>query len=111
MMNRRTFNKLAGLTAISALAGNADLSAEQSALGGEVVLEDKALLVAFNEKSGALTRLERRATRWIIQRRPELGISFRLHAPLPERRDNFVLGEKQQAIAVEKLSDQQVRLR
>jgi hypothetical protein len=110
-MNRRTFNKLAGLTAISALAGNADLSAEQSALAGEVVLEDKALLVAFDGKSGALTRLERKATHWMIQRRPELGVSFRLHAPLPERRDNFVFGQKQHAITVEKLSDQQVRLR
>ncbi len=110
-MNRRTFNKLAGLTAISALAGNADLSAEQSALAGEVVLEDKALLVAFDGKSGALTRLERKATHWKIQRRPELGVSFRLHAPLPERRDNFVLGQKQHAIAVEKLDDHQVRLR
>lgn len=109
-MNRRTFNKLAGLTAVSALTGNVELSAERSALGGEVVLEDAMLLAAFDVKSGALTRLEQKSTHWIIQRRPDLGVSFRLHAPLPERRDNFVLGQKQQAVLVEKLSSNLLRL-
>ena len=104
-MNRRTCNKLAGLTAINALAGNADLGAEQSIPPGEVVLEDEVLLVAFGSSSGALTRLARRAIQWKIQRRPELGVSFRLHAPLANRCDNFVLGQKQHATKIEKQSD------
>ena len=109
-MDRRTFNKLAWLTAIGALAGNAGLGAEQLVPPGEVVLEDEALLVGFHSSSGALTRLERKATQWKIQRRPELGVSFRMHAPLADRRDNFVLGQKQHATKIEKLSDHEIRL-
>ncbi len=64
----------------------------------------------FDAQSGALTRMERKSPRWAIQRRPELGVSFRLFVPLPHRRDNFVLGQKQRAVEVKKLSDHQVRL-
>lgn len=124
-MDRRTFNKLAGVAAIGVFSGNVEeLGAElatpqerivagstgQSAFANEVVLQDQTLLVAFDRGSGALTRLERKSTHWMIQRRPELGISFRLLAPMPHRRDNFVLGRKQSAVVVEKLSDRQVRL-
>lgn len=63
-----------------------------AAPAGEVVLQDNLLRVAFDANSGALTRLENKTTGWIMQRRPELGLSFRLHVPLPGRRDNFVLG-------------------
>jgi hypothetical protein len=110
-MDRRTFNKLATLTAIAALTENIELSAAQAAsAAGEVVLQDSDLLVAFDPVSGALTRMERKSSRWTIQRRPALGISFRLHAPLPEQRANFVLGTKQRAASVEKISENQVRL-
>ena len=84
--------------------------AASSVIAGQVVLEDKSLLVTFDTDSGALTRLENKSTHWTIERRPELGVSFRLHAPLPDRRDNFVLGQKQRAVEVKKLSDNQVRL-
>ncbi len=114
-MDRRTFNKLTGLAAIGALSRNVELGAEQAvaqppASANEVVLQDETLRVAFDAKSGALTRLERKSTQWVIQRRAELGVSFRLFAPLPHRRDNFVLGQKQRATEVEKISDHQVRL-
>ncbi len=109
-MDRREFNKLAGLTAIGALAGSHQLRAQQLASVHETVLEDRDLLVAFDTESGALTRMERKSARWTIQRRPALGVSFRLLAPLPNRRDNFVLGSKQRAASVEKVSDNQVRL-
>ena len=108
-MDRRTFNKLAGLTAMSTLA-NVDLQAQQPGDSREVVLEDSAFLVSFDKTSGALKRLVRKSTSWVIQRRPELGISFRLLAPLPHQRTNFILGEKQHATSVEKVSDHQVRL-
>jgi hypothetical protein len=110
-MDRRTFNKFAGLAAIAAFTENVDLTAEQAAaVSGEVILQDKHLLVAFDPVSGALTRMERKSTQWSIQRRPAFGFSFRLHAPLPSRRDNYVLGAKQRAASVEKISDRQVRL-
>ena len=114
-MDRRTFNKLTGLAAIGALSGNLEMGAEQTvaqptASTNEVVLQDRMLLVAFDAQSGALTRMERKSPRWAIQRRPELGVSFRLFVPLPHRRDNFVLGQKQRAVEVKKLSDHQVRL-
>jgi hypothetical protein len=123
-MDRRTFNKLTGLAAIGALSQNMDLPAEQlappqnsaqhteklSAFPNEVVLEDSELFVAFDSGSGALTRLQRKSTHWSIQRRPELGVSFRMLAPLPHRRQNFILGQKQRAFHVEKISDHQVRL-
>ena len=107
-MDRRTFNKFAGLAAIAALTDSSESMAEQTGVpagnavgsAGEVILEDTELLVAFDARSGALTRLQRKSTGWMIQRRPELGVSFRLLAPLPHRRDNFVLGEKQQALSM-----------
>ncbi len=110
-MDRRTFNKLASLAAFGALTENLELSAEQAAaVAGEVVLQDEHLLVAFDSLSGALVRVERKASQWPIQRRPALGVSFRLHAPLPDYRANFVLGSKQRASRVEKVSANQVRL-
>ncbi len=86
------------------------ISVNDSIFAGEVTLKDNSLRVAFDTHSGALTRLENKTTHWIIERRPELGVSFRLHAPLPDRRDNFVLGQKQRAVEVKKLTDNQVRL-
>ena len=111
-MDRRTFNKLAGLATMGALTADVDLSAAQAAaVAGEVVIEDSELLVAFNRASGVLTRMEYKPTHWTIERRPALGASFRLLAPLPERRDNFVLGQKQKAVDVKKISDHEVELR
>jgi hypothetical protein len=80
------------------------------AVAGEVTLEDNSLLVAFDSDSGALTRLENKETHWNIERRPELGVSFRMFAPLPERRYNPILGQKQHASEVEKISDHEVQL-
>lgn len=111
-MDRRTFNKFVGLAAMSALTADVDLTAAQAAaVSGEVVLEDSELLVALDRFSGALTRMEYKPTHWTIERRPALGASFRLLAPLPERRDNFVLGQKQKAVSVKKISDHEVQLR
>lgn len=110
-MDRRTFNKLAGLAAIGTIADSRELNAQESGSnGGDVVLENCEFLVAFDRDSGALTRLVRKSTSWTIERRPELGVSFRLLAPLPHQRDNEVLGAKQRAASVEKVSDHEVRL-
>ncbi len=110
-MDRRTFNKLAGLTALAALTENVEMSAAQAAAAsGEVVLEDAELVVAFDPASGALTRMERKQTHWTIERRPALGASFRLLVPLPTQRANFILGQKQRARSVDKITDNQVQI-
>lgn len=69
---------------------------------GGVVLEDPELRVVFDAVSGAMISLVYKPSDWAIQRRPELGISFRMQAPLPERHDNFILGQKQRASKVER---------
>ncbi len=110
-MDRRTFNKLAGLATLAALTENVEMSAGQAAsIAGEVVLQDSEFLVAFDPVSGALTRMEHKPTHWTVERRPALGVSFRMLVPLPNRRANFVLGQKQKAASVEKISENQVRL-
>src|ERR1035438_2961429 len=78
------------------------------AFAAELILQDQTLLAAFDTHSGALTRLEDKTTHWIVERRPQLAISFRLHAPLPNRRDNTVFGEKQTVAEVKKPSDDTV---
>lgn len=82
----------------------------QPTFAGEVTLEDSSLRAEFDTDSGALTSLEDKTARWVIERRPELGLSFRLLVPLPGRRDNFVLGQKQHATEVRKLSDNAARI-
>lgn len=110
-MDRRTFNKLAGFAALAALA-DIEMTAEESAsAAGEVVLQDEEFLVAFDVATGALTRMEHKPTRWTVERRPALGVSFRMLAPIPNHRANFVLGQKQKAASVEKISDHEVRLK
>ena len=106
-MDRRRFNQLAGTAALAAIA---ERKLDAQAGGAEVVLEDAELLVAFDRKSGALTRMLRKRTNWVVQRRPELGVSFRILAPLPNQRANFILGQKQTAAKVEKISPSEVQI-
>ena len=97
---------------MAAIADGKEISAQVSALAmhPEVVIEDKDLLVAFDENTGALTRMVRKSSNWVIQRRPELGVSFRLLAPLPKQRANFIYGQKQRAARVEKVADNKVQI-
>jgi len=79
------------------------------AAANEIILKDARLLVAFDSDTGALVRMQNLETGWLMQRRPELGVSFRMHAPLADRRDNFILGQKQRATKAEKISDTEAR--
>jgi hypothetical protein len=74
-------------------------------------LQDDQTLITFDDKSGALTQWEDKTTHWFVERRPELGVSIRLFAPLPERRWNPVLGQKQSVTEIKKISDREIRLR
>jgi hypothetical protein len=60
-----------------------------------IVLEDALLRSEFDPATGALVGLVNKATGWRIHARPELGLSFRMMAPLPGRRNNPILGHKQ----------------
>src|SRR5215469_7186846 len=117
-MDRRMFNKLAGMSAVGTMTSGHALHAHgmnaagaaQIGTEGEIVLEDKELLVAFDKASGALTRMVRKSTNWIIERRPELAVSFRLLVPLPKQRANFIPGQKQRASSVEKIAENRVEI-
>ena len=77
---------------------------------GEVTLQDNSLQVSFDSDSGALTSMVDKSSNWTLERRPELGASFQLYAPLPTRRYNPVFGQKQYAAEVRKISDHEIEL-
>jgi hypothetical protein len=81
-----------------------------SAPAGEVTLKDQSLTVSFDAASGSLTRLENKSTHWLIERRPELGVSFRLDALSADKSNIAVLGRRQRAAEVQPISDHQLRL-
>jgi hypothetical protein len=99
------------IESISAAGTNAATQAgEQPTASRHVILEDSELLVAFDADSGALMRMVRKSSEWMIERRPELGASFRLLVPLPKQRANFVIGQKQHAVKVEKVSESKIEI-
>jgi hypothetical protein len=87
-----------------------ELADRGSATANELILEDDSIRVAFDQNSGILTRLERKSSQWKIQGRPELGVSFRMLVPLPNRRANFIYGLKQHASKVEKVSQGEIKI-
>ncbi|MES1250326.1 MAG: hypothetical protein ABUL46_06550, partial [Chitinophaga rupis] len=69
-----------------------------SAKASDIELKDGKLKINFNSETGAITRFEDLETGWVIDRRASLGISFRMHAPLADRRFNYIYGNKQHAV-------------
>ena len=90
-MNTKSNGLIAQLLVLSLLAATSRLCAN------DVTLEDSWIRVSFDSDSGALTRMEDKSSNWVLERRPELGVSFRLFAPLPTRRYNPVFGQRQHA--------------
>ena len=76
-------------------------------LAARVILQDDNLLAAFDSDTGALTRLENKSTHWIIERRPEMGVSFQLNIQQPDHTNGLVHGQKQRA-KVTKISDSEI---
>jgi hypothetical protein len=58
-------------------------------------LESKTFEAVFSKETGALLRLTNTKTGWNIQARSTLGLSFKMLVPLPDRKNNQVLGENQ----------------
>jgi len=67
----------------------------------DISLENHMLEAVFDKETGALLSLVGKKTGWKVQRRRELGLSFRMLVPLPGRRNNQVLGGKQSSPRVE----------
>lgn len=59
-----------------------------------VSLENDSIVVEFDKDTGALTRFENKRTHWAVSPRAELGESFEMFVPLPERAYNPILGAK-----------------
>lgn len=72
---------------------------------GTFVLSNDTLRLEFDRATGALVGLRTAGDEWPILDRAQLGLSFRLLVPLPQRRNNDVLGEKQQLAALEVAGD------
>lgn len=77
---------------------------------GEITLEDNSMKVSFDSDSGALTQIVDKFTHWTIERRPQLGASFRLYAPLPNRRYNPVFGKDQHVANIRTLSNNEIEM-
>ncbi|MBR6427851.1 MAG: hypothetical protein IKS28_08520 [Clostridia bacterium] len=76
-----------------------------------IILKSGSLEAFFSEKNGALTGMKLLKTGWIIHRREELGLSFRLLVPVhDELRNNPVFGEKQK-LASYTANDREVKFR
>ena len=70
-----------------------------------IVLANDSLRLEFARDTGALIGLTAVETDWSVLDRPQVGLSFRLLLPLPDRRNNPVHGEKQTLSAVEMSDD------
>ncbi len=69
------------------------------------VLANETLRLEFDQETGALVHVAGADGSWQILDRPKLGLSFRLLVPLPQRRNNNVLGEKQKVNSAEVAPD------
>lgn len=70
-----------------------------------VTLENDTLRAIFSRQNGSLLGLTHKATGWPVQRRQENARSFQLQVPLPQRRNNMVLGASQNAPEVHAAAD------
>lgn len=71
-----------------------------------IILDAKSLKLTFSKQNGALVGMEAGETGWVIHRREELGLSWRLLVPVNEElRDNPVYGEKQTLSSWERTQD------
>jgi hypothetical protein len=75
--------------------------------GKSVSIENDNLKVTFDQGSGALTGFIFKKTGWNLQQRPELGESFRMFVPIPERDYSPVLGARNRLVSYKKSADGQ----
>ncbi|MBR5743629.1 MAG: hypothetical protein IKX85_07455, partial [Clostridia bacterium] len=72
----------------------------------EITLNAGSLLLTFSAENGALTGMKAVESGWVVHRRKELGLSWRLLVPVGETlRNNPVFGEKQRVTSLEEGED------
>lgn len=72
-----------------------------------LVLENQQLKVIFDSEYGSLLSFTNKITGWHIQNRPQLALSFEMLVPVPEKRDNLVIGIKQKLVSALVSKDKQ----
>jgi hypothetical protein len=87
----------------------ADARREYELSPDPIILENEEIEARFDRGSGALILLAYKPTGWMIQRRPNLGESFRGFVPAQARNYNPVLGAKNKLSSFE-LSENKTRL-
>lgn len=70
-----------------------------------ISLENDAILVEFDQETGALTHFENKRTHWSISPRAEMAESFEMFVPLPGRSYNPVLSVRNRPVSVAKSKD------
>ena len=70
-----------------------------------VTIENDDVRLSFDAVSGALVEFVNKHTGWNIQKSPQLGQSFRVFAPTPDRSYNPVLGARNHVASIEKSTD------
>ncbi|MFA9392128.1 MAG: DUF6259 domain-containing protein [Prolixibacteraceae bacterium] len=60
-----------------------------------ITLENNDVKAVFDKETGALVELSGKSNDWQFQQRHELGLSFQLLVPAPDKRNNPVFGVKQ----------------
>jgi hypothetical protein len=70
-----------------------------------IALENADVRVEFDATTGALTRFENKRSHWVISQRPEMGESFEMFVPMPDRDYNPVLGARNRVRSAAKSPD------
>ncbi len=70
-----------------------------------ISLENDAVLLEFDSRTGALTHFENKRTHWSITPRAELAESFEMFVPMPDRDYNPVLGARNPVRSITKSAD------
>jgi hypothetical protein len=70
-----------------------------------ISLENDAILVEFDQDTGALTHFENKRTHWSVSPRAEMAESFDMFVPMPDRAYNPVLGVRNRLASAVKSKD------
>lgn len=100
-ISRREFLGTALVVSASGFAAGGTSPAAAAATTGRHVLENEDLLVAIDQETGCVERIESKDGAWKLR-----GGGMRLHVPAPERRYNFVTEKDASRPAIDLEDDQ-----
>lgn len=73
--------------------------------GKLATLENDEVRISFDAESGAITAFVYKKTGWQIQHSPQLGESFRVFAPAPDRSYNPAIGARNKVASIKRSDD------